>query len=159
MASLNKVMLIGRLTRDPEKRTIPSGMAVTDLRMAVSRRFKSNSGEVREETCFVDVAAWGRTAELCAEYLHKGSQFFVEGRLKLDEWEKDGQKRSKLSVVAERVQFLDARGGGSGGGSSSGGGRREYGDAPADEPQSSRGRSGAASHDDATPMDDDDLPF
>ncbi|MCZ7593030.1 MAG: single-stranded DNA-binding protein [Kiritimatiellae bacterium] len=155
MASLNKVMLIGRLTRDPEKRSIPSGMAVTEMRMAISRRFKAANGEDREETCFVDVSAWGRTAENCAEYLRKGSQLFVEGRLKLDEWEKDGQKRSKLSVVAERVQFLDTRSGTGGGGRPGAG---DYGDAPDDAPPS---RSAARPSRDATPTepDDSDLPF
>lgn len=159
MASLNKVMLIGRLTRDPEKRSIPSGMAVAEMRMAMSRRYKAANGEDREETCFVDVSAWGKTADNCAEYLRKGSQLFVEGRLKLDEWEKDGQKRSKLSVVAERVQFLDSRstagGGGSGG---SRGGAGDYGDAPDDAPPS---RSSSRPSRDTTPTesDDSDLPF
>ncbi|HMP77257.1 MAG TPA: single-stranded DNA-binding protein [Kiritimatiellia bacterium] len=157
MASLNKVLLIGRLTRDPEKRSTPSGMAVAELGMAVNRRYKASNGEDREETCFLNVTVWGKTAELCAEYLRKGSPLFVEGRLKLDEWEKDGQKRSKLGVVAERVQFLDSgsRGGGGGGG----GGRRDYSDAP-DEPAPPRSRAAPAPHDDATPAEaDDDLPF
>jgi single-strand DNA-binding protein len=110
MASLNKVLLIGRLTRDPEKRSTPSGMAVTEMRVAVNRKYKASSGEDREETCFVNVTVWGKQAEACAEYLQKGSPLFIEGRLKSDEWEKDGQKRSSLSVVAERVQFLESGG-------------------------------------------------
>ncbi len=156
MASLNKVMLIGRLTRDPEKRTIPSGSAVTEFRLAASRRFKSNSGEDREETVFVDITAWGRTAEICAQYLRKGSQVFIEGRLKLDEWEKDGQKRSKLSVVAEVVQFLDSKGSG---GDRDGGSAPVYeGDAPRES--APRGRpSRPPAGGDSTPMDDEDLPF
>lgn len=108
MASLNRVFLIGNLTRDPEVRFLSSGTAVADLRMAVSRKFKTQSGEDREETCFVDVVVWGRQAENCGEYLKKGSQAFIEGRLKLDEWEKNGQKQSRIRVVAERVQFLGA---------------------------------------------------
>jgi single-strand DNA-binding protein len=156
MASLNKVLLIGRLTRDPEKRSTPSGMAVAELGMAVNRRYKASSGEDREETCFLNVTVWGKTAELCAEYLRKGSPLFVEGRLKLDEWEKDGQKRSKLGVVAERVQFLDSR--------SSPSRRSEYGDGPDDAPPPARGggRPAPASHEDSTPHEaaaDDDLPF
>lgn len=152
MASLNKVLLIGRLTRDPEKRSTPSGLSVAELGMAVNRRYKASNGEDREETCFLNVTVWGKTAELCAEYLRKGSPLFVEGRLKLDEWEKDGQKRSKLGVVAERVQFLESGSRGGGGG----GGRRDYGDAP-DEPAPPRSRPPA--HEDSTPAEDDDLPF
>jgi single-strand DNA-binding protein len=106
MATLNKVLLIGNLTRDPEVRYTPAGMAVSDLRMAVSRKFKTANGEEREETCFVSVTVWGRQAETCGEYLRKGSSAFIEGRLKFDEWEKDGQKLNRLTVVAERVQFL-----------------------------------------------------
>lgn len=109
MASLNKVLLIGRLTRDPEKRNTPSGLTVVELGIAVNRRFKSGAGEDREEVCFIDVTVWGKTAEACAEHLRKGSECFIEGRLKLDQWEKDGQKRSKIAVVAESVQFLDRK--------------------------------------------------
>lgn len=108
MASLNKVMLIGNLTKDPEVRYTPSGSAVSDIRMAVSRKYKTATGQEKEETCFVSVTVWGRQAETVGEYLRKGSPVFVEGRLKLDEWEKDGQKQSRLGVVAERVQFLSA---------------------------------------------------
>lgn len=106
MASLNKVFLIGNLTRDPELRYIPSGTAVADLRLAVSHRFRTKSGEDREDTVFVDVVVWDRQAQTCSEYLSKGSPLMVEGRLKMDEWEKDGQKFSKLRIVAERTQFL-----------------------------------------------------
>lgn len=156
MASLNKVLLIGRLTRDPEKRSTPSGMSVAELGMAINRRYKASNGEDREETCYVNVTAWGKTAELCAEYLRKGSPLFVEGRLKLDEWEKDGQKRSKLGVVAERIQFLE---------SGNRSRRGEYADAPEESapPRSggaSRSPAAPAAHDDATPAEaDDDLPF
>lgn len=110
MVSLNKVLLIGNLTRDPELRYIPSGMAVADLGIAVNRRFRAQSGEFKEETCFVDVIAWGKQAEFCAEYFKKGRPIFIEGRLQLDQWEgKNGEKRSKLRVVADRIQFVDSR--------------------------------------------------
>jgi single-strand DNA-binding protein len=108
MASLNRVYLLGNLTRDPEVRYAPSGSAVADLRMAVSRRYKTASGEEKEETCFVSVAVWGKQGESCGEYLSKGSPLLVEGRLRYEEWEKDGQKNNRLSVVAERVQFIGA---------------------------------------------------
>ncbi len=108
MADFNKVMLMGNLTRDPEVRYTPSGMAVSDLGLAVNRMFKGSDGQPREETCFVRVTVWARQAENCAQYLKKGSPVFIEGRLKYDEWEKDGQKQSRLSVVGERVQFLSA---------------------------------------------------
>jgi single-strand DNA-binding protein len=111
MASYNRVILLGNLTRDPELRYIPSGMAVTDVGLAVNDRRKNANGEWIEETTFVDVTVWGRTAEVMSEYLSKGSPVFIEGRLKLDAWEdKDGQKRSKLKVICERMQMVGARG-------------------------------------------------
>ena len=107
MASLNKVLLIGNLTRPPELRYTPSGAAVADMRMAVSRNYTTQSGEKRDETAFLTVIAWGKTAENCSEYLDKGSQIFVEGRIQTRDWEgKDGQKRTSTEVVAERVQFM-----------------------------------------------------
>lgn len=107
MASLNKVLLIGNLTRPPELRYTPSGTAVADLRLAVNRTFATQGGERREETCFVTVVVWGKQAESCSEYLDKGSQIFVEGRLQTRDWEgKDGQRRTATEVVAERVQFM-----------------------------------------------------
>lgn len=132
MASLNKVFLIGNLTRDPEVRYTPSGAAVGDIGLAVSRRYKGNDGESREETCFVNVTVWGRQAETCAEYLKKGRPVMVEGRLRYEEWEKEGKKYNKLVVVAERVQFLGSREGGGGGAQSGGGeGPEDVGGAPA----------------------------
>jgi single-strand DNA-binding protein len=104
--SMNRVILVGNLTKDPEVRYTPSGTAVGDLRLAINRRYKGTDGEFRDETCFVGVTAWGRQAETCGEYLRKGAPVMIEGRLKYDEWEKDGQKHNRLSVVAERVQFL-----------------------------------------------------
>ena len=118
MANLNKVMLIGRLTRDPQLRYTPSGAAVADLGVAVNRYYKGQDGNRQEEVCFIDVTVWGRTAENATEYLSKGRQVYVEGYLRLDSWEdkNTGDKRSKLKVVANNVQFLDSRGAGSGAG-------------------------------------------
>lgn len=135
MANYNRVILIGRLTRDPELRYIPSGTAVTDLSMAVNDRVK-RGGEWVEEPTFVDVTLWDRRAEVACQYLSKGDPVFIEGRLKLDRWEKDGQKFSKLKVTADRMEFMGAGQGGSGGGSSMSGGRSgEFaGSGPADQP-------------------------
>ena len=110
MASLNKVFLIGNLVRPPELRYTPSGTAVADMRIAVNRSFTTQSGEKRDDTCFLTVVVWGKQAEACGEYLDKGRPILVEGRLQTREWEtKDGQKRSVVEVVAERVQFLGTR--------------------------------------------------
>lgn len=111
MASYNRVLLMGNLTRNPEIRYTPSGTAVADLGLAVNESFKNKAGEMVEQTCFVDVVVWGRQAETASEYLHKGSPVFVEGRLQLDQWESpQGEKRSKLRVRADRVQFLGSPG-------------------------------------------------
>ncbi|MEY2479719.1 MAG: single-strand DNA-binding protein [Verrucomicrobiota bacterium] len=114
MASFNKVILLGNLTRDPEVRYTPKGSAVADLGIAVNRVYTTDSGEKREETTFVDVTFWGRTAEVAGEYLKKGRPVFVEGRLQLDSWEDktSGQKRSKLKVIGETMQLLGGRPGG-----------------------------------------------
>lgn len=110
---LNKILLIGNLTKDPELRYLPNGTPKAELRLASSRTYTTN-GERREDTCFVDVVAWSRTAENCNQFLKKGSKVFVEGRLDYQEWEgQDGSKRSKHQVVADRVQFLDSRNAGS----------------------------------------------
>jgi len=107
MASLNRVFLIGNLTKPPELRYTPSGTAVADLRLAVNRNYTTQGGEKREETCFLTVVVWGKQAESCGEYLDKGSPILVEGRLQTREWEaKDGGKRTVIEVVAERVQFM-----------------------------------------------------
>ena len=111
MASFNKVILVGNLTRDPELRYISSGTAVSDIGLAVNDRVKRNDQWVDEVT-FVEITLWGRTAEVANEYLSKGSPVLIEGRLKLDQWEKDGQKRSKLKVVGEKMQMLGSRDGG-----------------------------------------------
>ena len=106
MASVNLVVIAGNLTRDVEVRNLPSGQAVADLSLAISERFKDKTGAQQETVCYVEVVAWGKTAENCGQYLRKGSPVLVEGRLQLDQWEKDGQKRSKLRVRADRVHFL-----------------------------------------------------
>ena len=106
MASLNKVLLIGNLTRAPELRYTPSGTAVSDLRLAVNRAYTTQGGDKREETCFLTVVVWGKQAESAAQYLDKGSPVLVEGRLQTRDWEtKDGQKRNVVEVVAERLQL------------------------------------------------------
>ncbi|MEC7696716.1 MAG: single-stranded DNA-binding protein [Planctomycetota bacterium] len=122
MASYNRVVLVGNLTRDPELRYISSGTAVTEIGLAVNDRRKNQSGEWVDETQFIDITLWARTAEVASEYLSKGSSVLIEGRLKLDRWEKDGHKHSKLRVVGEKMQMLGGRTGGtptSGGGPSS----------------------------------------
>jgi len=150
MASFNKVILVGNVTRDIEVRYTQSSMAVTDLGMAVNDRRKNQQGEWVEEATFVDVTLWGRTAEVAAEYLSKGSPVLIEGRLKLDTWETDGQKRSKLQVVGERMQMLGGRGGNSGGGGD-GGGSQYSAAASTPEAQPAPQPSGAAP--------DDEIPF
>jgi len=110
MASLNKVMLMGNLTRDPELRYIPSGAAVTTFDLAVNRIYTTQSGEKKKDTCFIRVVVWGKTAEVCGEYLSKGTPVFVEGRLQSRSWVgQDGQKRNTIEVVANNVQFLRTR--------------------------------------------------
>jgi single-strand DNA-binding protein len=133
MASYNRVVLVGNLTRDPELRYIASGTAVTELGMAMNDKRKNAAGEWVEETTFVDVTLWARTAEVASEYLTKGSSVLIEGRLKYDTWEKDGQKHSKLRVVGERMQMLGGRGGpggAPGGGGGNAGARRPVGARP-----------------------------
>jgi single-strand DNA-binding protein len=152
--SYNKVLLMGNLTRDPELRHTPSNMAVANIGLAVNRRYRTGEGEQREETTFVDCDVFGRTAEVMCQYLKKGSPVFVEGRLRLDEWndKTSGDKRTKLKVVVENFQFLDSKQDGSPGGGP-GGSRRG---APA-------ARAGSAAPSDSgsnyAPMGEDDIPF
>lgn len=163
MASFNRVILVGNLTRDPELRYTPSGTAVTELGLAVNDRRKSDTGEWIEETTFVDVTLWQRNAEVASEYLTKGSPVLVEGRLKLDTWQgNDGQKRSKLKVVGEKMQLLGSRGAGGGGGGGEGGPPRA---APAKAPRPAPQQAPAP---DPAPADDfgepppaggEDIPF
>lgn len=109
MASLNKVFLMGNLTRDPELRYVPSGTAVATFTVAVNRVYTSQAGEKKEEVSFIRIVVWGRRAEVCGEYLSKGSPVFIEGRLQSRSWEgQDGQKRSTIEVIADNVQFLRA---------------------------------------------------
>jgi single-strand DNA-binding protein len=122
MASYNRVILMGNLTRDPELRYISTGTAVSEIGLAVNDRIKKGDQWVDEVT-FVDVTMWGRTAEIANEYLSKGSPVLIEGRLKLDRWEKDGQKHSKLRVTCDRMQMVGSRGEGGGGRAPSGSGR------------------------------------
>lgn len=132
MASFNKVILVGNLTRDPQVKYTTGGTAVTELGLAVSRQwFDKQSNSRKEETTFVDVTLWGRQAEVAGEYLAKGRPVLIEGRLQLDTWDdrETGQKRSKLRVVGENMTMLGSRGdgGGSGGGGAAGGGGRNFG--------------------------------
>ncbi|HUF61558.1 MAG TPA: single-stranded DNA-binding protein [Verrucomicrobiales bacterium] len=158
MASVNKVILIGNLTRDPELRYSPKGTAVTELGLALNRRFRSGDSDWQEETTFVDVTVWGNQAETAHKYLSKGRQIYVEGRLRLDTWEDktSGQKRSKLRVVAETIQFLGSRPEGAEGRSSS------YGRGPgaAAAPASEGGERRVEDSDDYPPAsEEDDIPF
>ncbi len=152
MANLNKVMLIGNLTRDPELRYTPKGTAVTDIGLAINRIWKDEQGQKQEETTFVDVTLWGRQAELAQQYLTKGNPVYIEGRLNLDTWDDKttGQKRSKLKVIGENLQFLSS-------GKSSG----ATGGQPASRPAAPR--SGPPQGATAAPADDfqeeDDIPF
>ncbi len=153
MASFNRVILVGNLTRDLEVRYTPQGTAVCDLGLAVNERRKNAAGEWVDEVVYVDVTLWGRTAEIAGEYLTKGSPVLIEGRLRLDTWEsQDGQKRSRLRVVADRMQMLGARGGGEGAG---GGG-------PARQRRASAPGGAGRVPDEPPPEDippDDDVPF
>ena len=137
MIEVNRVTLAGRLTRDPELRYTGSGTAVLNLRVACGRKFRTKAGENKEDTLFIDVVVWDRTAEICAQYLSKGRPVHVTGRLQSRSWERDGQKRTSIEVVADRVQFMDYVGGESG----------------AAEPVTATGGQ------EAPPPDDDDIPF
>ncbi len=163
MASFNRVILMGNLTRDPELRYIPNGTPVTDIGLAVNDRKKNAAGDWVEETTFVDITLWGRTAEVVSEYLSKGAPLLVEGRLKLDTWETDGQKRSKLKVIGERVQMLAGRGEGGGGGGGGGNFTRPSSQGQQSQP-SSRGHqqqqsSSNDSYDYMGGAPDDEVPF
>ncbi|MBX3322101.1 MAG: single-stranded DNA-binding protein [Phycisphaeraceae bacterium] len=148
-ASLNKVILIGNLTRDIELKHTASNMAVANFGLAMNRRFRAGDGQMRDEVTFVDCEAWGKTAESMSKYLHKGRPVFVEGRLKLDTWEdkNDGSKKSRIRVVVENFQFVDSKGSDGGNEGSSGGGSYA----------STRSSSGNQDHSDHG--SDDDIPF
>ena len=160
MAIVNKVMLLGNITRDLEVRYTPKGTAVCDLGMAVNRIRTGDNGERIEEVTYVDVTLWGRQAELAGQYLSKGRSVFIEGRLQLDQWDdkQTGQKRSRLRVVGENMQFIGGQGGSGG---NQGGSSAPRQQAPPSEqqqapPQSSQGGAAAAENFD---NDDDDIPF
>jgi len=148
MASFNKVILVGNLTRDPELRYTPKGMAIAKIGLAVNRNWTSESGEKKEEVTFVDVDAFGRQAETLAQYMKKGSPLLVEGRLKLDQWDdkQTGQKRSKLGVVVEGFQFL-------------GGGNRGEGGGEAPRRPAAPSAPSTPSSEPDMPPPDDDVPF
>jgi single-strand DNA-binding protein len=153
MASFNKVILLGNLTRDPEVRYTPKGSAVCDLGLAVNRQYTLDNGEKREEVTFVDVVLWARLAEIAGEYLKKGRPVFIEGRLQLDTWDDktSGQKRSKLRVIGETMQLLGSRPGGSTGG----------GEATDEERPARASAKPSAPPKAAAPAepDDDEIPF
>ena len=159
MANLNKVMLIGNLTRDPDLKYTPGNQAVCEIGLAVNRKYRTKEGEEREETTFVDCEAWGKQAEVLKQYMSKGRPLFVEGRLKLDTWEdKDGGKRSKMRVVIENFQFLGTGGGGGGGGErfvSDEGGSQSRGGRGGRTPAGAGARGGAPHQD----VPDEDIPF
>lgn len=158
MASYNRVILMGNLTRDIELRYTPNGTAVTDIGVAVNDRRKSADGDWIEETTFVDVTLWGRTAEVASEYLGKGSPIFLEGRLKLDSWEKDGQKNYKLRVVCERMQLIGGRDGG-GSGPGGGGGAASGRQSRVAESAPAAGGSPAGQGGGDSSYDDPNIPF
>jgi single-strand DNA-binding protein len=149
MASFNKVILVGNLTRDPEIRYTPKGSAVCDLGLAVNRVYNTESGEKREEVTFIDVVLWARLAEIAGEYLKKGRPVLIEGRLQLDSWDdkQSGQKRSKLRVIGETMQLLGSR-------PSGGGGSDEAGQSPTASKTAPPPKSPAPAE-----PDDDEIPF
>jgi single-strand DNA-binding protein len=160
MPNLNKVMLMGNLTRDVELKTTPSNQTVGNIGLAINRRWKTPDGEQREETTFVDCEAWGKTAEILAKYLSKGRPVYLEGRLKLDQWEdKDGQKRSKMRVVVEEFQFVDSKPGGGGGDDSQQSAPRQSSySRPAPSRQAPQGGGGGGGGGHAA-MGEEDIPF
>jgi len=169
MANYNKVLLMGNLTRDPQLKYLPSQMAVVEFGIAVNRRFRTQSGEDREEVNFIDCSAWGKTGENINKYFQKGKPIFVEGRLKYDSWEdkQGGGKRSKLTVVVENFQFVGGRDGPGGGGGYQGGGDEASQATPQRAP--ARGPSRPQNQQQAPPPEqpfgeeqqfkDDDIPF
>jgi single-strand DNA-binding protein len=170
MASFNRVILLGNVTRDPELRYISTGTAVTEIGLAVNDRRKTASGEWVEETTFVDVTLWGRTAEVAGEYVTKGAPLLIEGRLKLDTWEKDGKKNSKLRVVCDRMQLLGSKGDGSKSDGPRGGGAArprpaasrpapDGGDFEQSEPDYDGSQESPQGHSGSSVGADDDIPF
>lgn len=153
MANYNKVLLMGNLTRDIELKSIAGGQNVAKLGLAVNRKWTGPDGQLKEEVTFVDCEAWGKTGENLAKYLSKGKPVFIEGRLKLDMWEKDGQKHSKMKVVVESFQFIDSKGGGGGAGGVGSSSESET------KPSWSKAPAGAASSAPEPQAPPDDIPF
>jgi single-strand DNA-binding protein len=162
MANLNKVQLIGNITRDPEVKYTPKGSAVTDLGLAINRFYTTETGEKREEVTFVDVTLWGRQAEIAGEYCKKGRSVYIEGRLQLDSWEDKatGQKRNKLRVVGDSMQLLGPKPGGSSGHDEEGGSANysRATNAPSGKFSNARG-AGSAPAAAPQPEEEDDIPF
>ncbi len=163
MSSYNKVILMGNLTRDPQLRYLPSGMAVCDFGLAINHRWRDKDGNQREEVCFVDCSAFARGGEIINQYMSKGKPILVDGRLKLDSWTgQDGQKRSKHSVVVENFQFVGSRGEGQGAPAGSGGGEsyapRESGRPPERRAPEPAG-PGPSYDPEPSPPSGDDIPF
>lgn len=160
MANLNKVMLIGNLTRDPELRHTPKGTAVSEISLAINRKWTNEQGQKQEETTFVEVTLWGRQAEVVQQYVTKGSPIYIEGRLQLDSWDdkESGKKRTKLRVIGESFEFLSNKSGATGGGSPQGGGNGggNYSPAPQQRSGPPQGASAAPADDF---QEDDDIPF
>ena len=160
MANLNKVMLIGNLTRDPELRYTPSGKAVADISLAINRVWNNEQGQKQEETIFVDVTLWSRQAELAQQYLTKGRGVYIEGRLQMDTWDdkETGKKRSRLKVVGDNLQFLPDGRGSAGG---SGGGERpaQQTSRPPQQAQRPSPQQGASAAPPDEYQEEDDIPF
>lgn len=157
MASFNKVILMGNLTRDPELRVTPKGTAVCQIGLAVNSTYKDKEGNSKEEVTFVDVDVFGRQAEVIAKYMSKGRPILIEGRLKLDSWEsKEGDKRSKLKVVLENFQFVGSRGDGAGDSGGGGGGSSSHEDS-VPSPRAARGGNASAAP--SASVDEEDVPF
>ena len=163
MASLNRVFLIGNLTRDPEIRYLPSGVAVGVLRLAVTEKFKNKAGELQETTLFIDVEVWNRDAENCEKYLAKGSSMMAEGSLRLDEWKtKEGDTRSKMKVRAQRIQFLGSPRSGEGREGKAKAAEAAPAPAAADDPgpmPEDEQPAGPRADEGSAARDDDNLPF
>jgi single-strand DNA-binding protein len=154
MANLNKVLLMGNLTRDPEVKYTPKGTAVCDLGIAINDSYKAQDGTIKETVTYVEIEVWGRTAENCKQYLSKGRGVFIEGQLRLDQWETpQGEKKSKMKVRADRVQFL---GGGPG---RAGGGGEQRSSSTGDTVRTAARPSSTVSEDSPPPPSDDDIPF
>ena len=161
MANLNKVMLIGNLTRDPELRHTPKGTAVSEISLAINRNWTNDQGQKQEDTTFVEVTLWGRQAEVVQQYVTKGSPIYIEGRLQLDSWDdkETGKKRSKLRVIGENFQFLSGKPGAAGAGGNGG----EYSERSQPSSSAPQQHSGPPQGGSAAPTNDfqeeDDIPF